>query len=55
MFEARLRTYWADIDAAGIVYYRHCFRFVEHAEEEFFRVVCVHAARFKATPIPDAI
>jgi 4-hydroxybenzoyl-CoA thioesterase len=37
MFEARLQTYWADIDAAGIVYYPHFFRFVEQAEEELFR------------------
>jgi 4-hydroxybenzoyl-CoA thioesterase len=37
MFEARLQTYWADVDAAGIVYYPHFFRFVEQAEEELFR------------------
>jgi len=37
MFEVRLQTYWADVDAAGIVYYPHFFRFVEHAEEELFR------------------
>jgi 4-hydroxybenzoyl-CoA thioesterase len=37
MFETRLQTYWADVDAAGIVYYPHFFRFVEHAEEELFR------------------
>src|SRR5215475_10935279 len=37
MFEARLQTYWADVDAAGIVYFPHFFRFVEHAEEELFR------------------
>jgi 4-hydroxybenzoyl-CoA thioesterase len=37
MFEARFQTYWADVDAAGIVYYPHFFRFVEHAEEELFR------------------
>src|SRR3989442_13737306 len=37
MFEARLQTYWADADAAGIVYYSHFFRFVEQAEGEFFR------------------
>ena len=36
MFEARFQTYWADVDAAGIVYYPHFFRFVEHAEEELF-------------------
>jgi 4-hydroxybenzoyl-CoA thioesterase len=38
MFEVRLQTYWSDVDAAGIVYYPHFFRFVEHAEEELFRV-----------------
>jgi len=37
MFEARLQTYWADVDAAGIVYYPHFFRFVEQAEEELLR------------------
>jgi len=37
MFEVRLQTYWADADAAGIVYFPHFFRFVEHAEEELFR------------------
>jgi len=37
MFEVRLQTYWADVDAAGIVYFPHFFRFVEHAEEELFR------------------
>jgi len=57
MFELRLQTYWADVDAAGIVYYPHFFRFVEQAEEESFRaagVVCVDA-HFKSTRIPDAI
>lgn len=37
MFETRLQTYWSDTDAAGIVYFSHFFRFVEHAEEELFR------------------
>ena len=37
MFEARIQTYWADIDAAGIVYYPHFFRFVDQAEDELFR------------------
>ena len=37
MFETRLQTYWADCDAAGIVYYSHFFRFVEFAEEDLFR------------------
>jgi acyl-CoA thioester hydrolase len=37
VFEVRLQTYWPDVDAAGIVYYPHFFRFVEHAEEELFR------------------
>jgi 4-hydroxybenzoyl-CoA thioesterase len=37
MFEARFQTYWADVDAAGIVYYPHFFRFVDQAEEELFR------------------
>jgi acyl-CoA thioesterase FadM len=32
MFEARFQTYWADVDAAGIVYFPHFFRFVEQAE-----------------------
>jgi 4-hydroxybenzoyl-CoA thioesterase len=37
MFEARFQTYWSDVDAAGIVYFPHFFRFVEQAEEELFR------------------
>lgn len=37
MFEARFQTYWADVDAAGIVYFPHFFKFAEHAEEEMFR------------------
>jgi acyl-CoA thioesterase FadM len=37
MFEVRLQTCWADVDAAGIVYYSHSYRFVEQAEEELFR------------------
>jgi 4-hydroxybenzoyl-CoA thioesterase len=37
MFEARFQTHWSDADAAGIVYFPHFFRFVEHAEEELFR------------------
>src|SRR5688572_31462698 len=37
MFEVRFQTYWADVDAAGIVYFPHFFRFVEQAEEELFR------------------
>jgi 4-hydroxybenzoyl-CoA thioesterase len=37
MFEVRLQTYWSDVDAAGIVYFPHFFRFVGQAEEELFR------------------
>jgi 4-hydroxybenzoyl-CoA thioesterase len=37
MFETRFQTYWSDVDAAGIVYFPHFFRFVEQAEEELFR------------------
>lgn len=37
MFEARFQTYWADVDAAGIVYFPHFFKFAEHAEEDMFR------------------
>jgi 4-hydroxybenzoyl-CoA thioesterase len=37
MFEVRFQTYWADVDAAGIVYFPHFFRFVEQAEDELFR------------------
>jgi YbgC/YbaW family acyl-CoA thioester hydrolase len=37
MFEIRFQTYWADADAAGIVYFTHFFRFVEQAEDELFR------------------
>jgi acyl-CoA thioester hydrolase len=37
MFQVRLQTYWADSDAAGIVYVPNFFKFAEHAEEEMFR------------------
>jgi YbgC/YbaW family acyl-CoA thioester hydrolase len=36
MREVKLQTYWADSDAAGIVYFAHFFRFVEQAEEELY-------------------
>jgi YbgC/YbaW family acyl-CoA thioester hydrolase len=41
MFELRLRTYWADSDAAGIVFYANYFRFIEQAEEELFHAAGV--------------
>ena len=37
MFEVRIQTYWADADAAGVVFFPHFFRFIEQAEEEMFR------------------
>lgn len=37
MFETRFQTYSSDLDAAGIVYFPHLFRFVGQAEEELFR------------------
>ena len=37
MREVKLQTYWADADAAGIVYFAHFFRYVEQAEEELYR------------------
>ena len=49
MFEARFQTYWADTDAAGIVYFPHFFRFVEHAEEELFRVAGTELVRLLDT------
>ena len=36
MFEARFQSYWGDVDAAGIVFFPHIFRFAEQAEEELF-------------------
>jgi acyl-CoA thioester hydrolase len=33
----RLRVYWEDTDAAGIVYYANYLRFVERARSEFVR------------------
>jgi acyl-CoA thioester hydrolase len=36
MFELTLRTYWADADRAGIVFYPNYYRFLEQAEEELF-------------------
>jgi len=35
-FTTKFRVYWADCDAAGIVYYGNFFRFFEIGEEEFF-------------------
>src|ERR1051326_8124748 len=37
MFETRFQTYWADVDAAGIVHLPHFFEFISQAEEELFR------------------
>ena len=37
MFETRLQTYWADADAAGIVFFTNFFRFMQCAEEDLFR------------------
>ena len=45
MFEARFQTYWADFDAAGIVFFPHYFRFVVQAEEELFRAAGVDRLR----------
>jgi 4-hydroxybenzoyl-CoA thioesterase len=45
MFEARYPTYWADFDAAGIVFFPHFFRFVTQAEEDLFREAGVDRVR----------
>jgi YbgC/YbaW family acyl-CoA thioester hydrolase len=37
MFEVKLQTYWGDADPAGIVFFPHFFKYVEHAEEDLFR------------------
>jgi acyl-CoA thioester hydrolase len=37
VFETTFQTYWSDVDAAGVVYFPHFFRFVVQAEEELFR------------------
>jgi YbgC/YbaW family acyl-CoA thioester hydrolase len=41
MFEARIQTYWADSDPAGVVFFPHFFRFIEQAEEDMFRSIGV--------------
>ena len=41
MFEVKIQTYWSDTDPAGIVFFPHYFRFVEQAEEEFYRTTGV--------------
>ncbi|MBI2818188.1 MAG: acyl-CoA thioesterase [Acidobacteria bacterium] len=35
-FTTKLRVYWSDCDAAGIVYYGNFFRYFEIAEEELY-------------------
>jgi len=45
MFEARFQTCWADLDAAGIVFFPHFFRFVSQAEEELFIAAGVDRVR----------
>jgi 4-hydroxybenzoyl-CoA thioesterase len=50
MFETRFQTYWSDLDAAGIVYFPHFFRFVEQAEEELFR-----AAGYAGQPLIEGL
>ena len=37
VFETTFQTYWSDVDAAGIVYFPHLFRFVVQVEEDLFR------------------
>ena len=36
-FTTKVRVYWSDCDAAGILYYANFFRFFEVAEEELYR------------------
>jgi acyl-CoA thioester hydrolase len=36
-FRTSFRVTWADTDAAQVVHYSNYFRFVERAEEEFYR------------------
>ena len=36
-FTTKIRIYWSDCDAAGIVYYANFFSYFECAEEELFR------------------
>lgn len=36
-FEREVTVYWADADAAGIVWFGHFFRYLEETEEELFR------------------
>ena len=45
MFEVKIQTYWADTDAAGVVFFPHFFRFIEQAEEEMFRSTGVERQR----------
>jgi YbgC/YbaW family acyl-CoA thioester hydrolase len=35
-FNTKIQVYWADCDAAGIVYYGNFFRYFEMAEEDLF-------------------
>uniref|UniRef100_E6PEA1 Putative Pol-Pal system-associated acyl-CoA thioesterase n=1 Tax=mine drainage metagenome TaxID=410659 RepID=E6PEA1_9ZZZZ len=37
LFRTRVRVQWADIDAAGIMYFAAYWRYIERAEMEFFR------------------
>ena len=37
MFDVRIQTYWADADPAGVVFFPNFFKFIEQADEEFFR------------------
>src|SRR5262245_16339442 len=45
MFETRIQTYWADADAAGIVFFPNFFRLVQCAEEELFRAAGTEMVR----------
>ena len=46
MFEVKIQTYWADTDAAGIVFFPNFFRFALQAEEEMYRSVGIEPQRF---------
>jgi acyl-CoA thioester hydrolase len=47
-FEFRIRVYWEDTDAGGIVFYANYLKFFERARTEWLRSLGIEQARLRA-------
>jgi tol-pal system-associated acyl-CoA thioesterase len=46
-FEYKLRIYWEDTDAGGIVYYANYLKFFERARTEWLRTLGIHQQKMR--------